>query len=74
MSQNDFLHWKELCEYLDGRPGRSATKALIPNHLTYLLTGKTLKQRQELDVVFYARGWGWRLRMDWRNRLQRYES
>ena len=62
--------WQELCEYLNQQPGKSAPKADIPGHLLYLLSHRKKRQRSNLDLVFYASGWGWRLRRDWTKRLK----
>lgn len=70
MKENTHIaHWRELCHYLSLQPGNSATKTKIPAHLSYLLSHRNKRQRMILDVVFYASGWGWRLRKDWVKRL-----
>lgn len=60
--------WRALCEWLDGRP----RKAAYCNH--YLLTRTYRAQRRYVHLVFFSRGWGWRLYSGWRERLVALEN
>lgn len=62
--------WRELCEYLDSCAGKSSYN---PPH-SHLLGPKNLEFRKANPMVFYATGWGWRLRKVWRETLERLEK
>ena len=71
MTASQQSDWRELCEFLDDQPGKSASKTSIPDHLIYLLSDRHRRERKKLDIVYYAAGWGWRLRRGWTTRLDK---
>ena len=73
---NDLPRWRELCEWLNRRPSKCAYRAYVPRHLQPLLGPDvtTRIRRLELALVFYATGWGWRLRQDWQKRMVQFEE
>ncbi len=54
--------WASLCEWLNEQPSKCSYRG---GPHGYLLTDSYRRQRQQLDVVFYSSGWGWRLRRNW---------
>ncbi len=63
---------QRLCEWLDSLPYKSAgSRHISSKHpdLVCWLDPKWSLKRKYVDVIFYSVGWGWRLRKDWRKRL-----
>jgi hypothetical protein len=86
LTQKEIEDLRRFCEWLNTVP----RKAVYPSTLTltavihkldpcpedtlYWLTDTWKGGRKEVDVIFYASGWGWRLRKHWRERLTQLES
>lgn len=63
---------QRLCEWLDSLPYKSAgSRDISSKHpdLVCWLDPKWSLKRKYVDVIFYSVGWGWRLRKDWRKRI-----
>lgn len=79
-NESDVREWIVLCEWLEKQPKQSSYYSNIPkkynSHLLvtdiqiFLGMRKWMKEN-ECDCVFYSSGWGWRLRKNWRIRLER---
>ena len=86
LTQNSIADLRRFCEWLDSVP----RKAVYPSTLTltavihklapcpedtlYWLGDAWKLERKYADVIFYASGWGWRLRKQWRERLTQLET
>lgn len=62
--------WREICEFLDKLPYKAAYD---PPH-SHLLGPKNLQFRKDNPMVWWCTGWGWRLRKQWRETLERLEK
>ncbi len=77
---------RRFCEWVDGLPRKSVYPSVIglaatvygvapcPEESIYWLSEAWREQRKYADVIFYGKGWGWRLRKNWRERLDQIES
>lgn len=70
----ELLAWAKLASWL--KSAGSAYQDSIPTELRRLVykggnsTGERMaRQRYVVGVVFYSRGWGWRARKDWEERI-----
>lgn len=63
---------QRLCEWLDSLPYKSAYSSdICRKHpdLAYWVSLDWLPERKYANAIFYQGGWGWRLRKDWRKRI-----
>jgi hypothetical protein len=81
VTSDELKKWRGLCEWLDQQKYKAAHYSAIPQEwrpLTYVggnPTGQRARDvRYEVGVIFYQPGWGWRLRIDWRDRLEALEA
>lgn len=86
LTQNAIADLKRFCEWLDRVPRKSVYPSHIgltfviyrvdpcPEETLYWLTDAWKEQRKYADAIFYASGWGWRLRKHWKERLAQLES
>ncbi len=76
--------WERLCAWLEDQPYNASYKPGCCGHLLITLQGYTVKEygkehydtvkrldreRKVLDLVYWASGWGWRLRKDYAAKL-----
>lgn len=72
----DLAEWYELCEHLDAHKYKCSNVAgLKNNHLIYskypaVRDMYAWMRYNDVSPIFYSEGWGWRLRKDWRERLE----
>jgi hypothetical protein len=75
----DLKEWEELCTFLEGVKGKATHfvnwRQKIPNE--HLLSQEPLMRGMRkwmkengYELVFYSSGWGWRLRKDWKEKLE----
>jgi hypothetical protein len=86
LTQNSIADLRRFCEWLDTIPRKSVYPSAIgltsviyklapcPNDCLYWLTETWKLERKRADAIFYASGWGWRLRKHWRERLAQLEA
>lgn len=77
---------KRFCEWLNAVPRKCVYLSAIrltsvihklppcPEETFYWLSNDWKVERKRADVIFYASGWGWRLRKHWRERLTQLEA
>jgi hypothetical protein len=77
---------RQFCEWLDTVPRKAVYPSAIaltavihklapcPTDSLYWLTNAWKVERKYADAIFYASGWGWRLRKHWRERLAQLEA
>ncbi|NET39679.1 MAG: hypothetical protein F6K19_48260 [Cyanothece sp. SIO1E1] len=66
----DLAKWRELCEWLDQQPSKSAFRHDVPPQYVELILPECRQRRQELGLITYASAWGWRLQPDWQQKLE----
>lgn len=73
--------WAMLCGWLETQPRKAAYRDVVPPMVRPLLWSsreatavRRLWHERELLPVFWSRGWGWRLRTDWRERLRQWRD
>lgn len=76
-NKQDIEEWEELCIWLNGEK-RKATRAYGDTPNKHLLSQDTLMpemrkwmKQNGFELVFYASGWGWRLRKDWKEKIEK---
>jgi hypothetical protein len=82
MTSEQLKMWRAFCEWLDERKYKCAYVSNIPRpewrRLVYIggnpAARRAAELRREARLVFYYRGWGWRLRKNWRERLIELEK
>lgn len=79
-NKQDLADWYELCEDLAKRPRKAAYSSNVKNNYLFLSEDKAVKamytwmRQNDVSPIFYNEGWGWRLRKDWRERLESIEN
>lgn len=76
LNQADVNEWIGLCEWLETQQRKCSYR--VPREYSHLISHdpiftsmrKYLKEN-ECDCIFYSSGWGWRLRKNWRNRIEK---
>jgi hypothetical protein len=86
LTQDSINDLRRFCEWLDAVPRKCVYPSAIgltsvihklppcPEDTTYWLTETWKEERKRADAIFYASGWGWRLRKHWRERLAQLEA
>ncbi len=66
---DDLDQWRDLCEWLEQRPGQCAPVWDVPDRYFGLLASANVIRRKQVDAVVLLRSMGWKLMGDWRTRL-----
>jgi hypothetical protein len=81
MTRKHLKVWRAFCEWLNEQKWKSAYASEVPSqwrHLVYIGGNPTGRAAHDLRVkaklIFYNPGWGWRLRKNWRERLEELEQ
>jgi hypothetical protein len=86
LTKNAIADLRRFCEWLDTVPRKSVYPSHVglitaihkvepcPEDTLYWLSDGWKLQRKYADAIFYASGWGWRLRKHWKERLAQLES
>ncbi|MBB5324896.1 hypothetical protein HNQ34_001994 [Anoxybacillus tepidamans] len=81
---DDLKEWEELCTFISGLKKKSTYiskyyKSNVPN--THLLSQEKIYREMRkwmkdngYELVFWGCGWGWRLRKDWKEKLERLKA
>lgn len=79
-NKKDLADWYELCEDLEKQPRKAAYSSRVKNSYLFHSEDKAVKEmynwmrQNDVSPIFYNEGWGWRLRKDWRERLESIEN
>lgn len=83
MTPDELRTLRLFCEWLDARPRKSAYSSELsgflslppcPEEAQYWTFKQMRKQRKEASCFFWHTGWGWRLRKNWKERLEQLEK
>lgn len=81
-NQQDIENWQELCESLEkvkrkathwAKSGEVKQEWLLGQEFNMPKTRKWMKENN-VELVFYSSGWGWRLRKDWKEKLEKLKE
>ncbi|WP_200321020.1 hypothetical protein [Sphaerospermopsis aphanizomenoides] len=81
INTDDLIELQYLCEWMNDLPYKSFYWDLLPlNYFPDTLTGVLILhdwisreyriKRRYAKVIWWRRGWGWRLSKDWKNKLE----